>query len=187
MRGSSFAGLLTLVALAACESAVAPEPAGLGSTLDPDGAPNMISELGVTASATGGGIDSGNGSLRALTFSARVQGARGAQGHYTVILNGNQRRLAGTRGQLMGNVTCLTVVGNRAFIAGDTKKDELEAFPLPIGGVAIEVVDGGEGPGAMDEVSQVGLYLSVEGANQWCQDAVAGPTFPAEHGQVQVR
>jgi hypothetical protein len=187
MRSTTFVRLLGIMALAACDSGLEPEPAALGSTLDPDGAPALIAGLGVASSATGSGIISGNASLRAMTFSALAAPDGTVRGQYTVVLNGNERRLAGTRGKLMGEVTCLRVVGNRAFIAGDTKKDDLEALPVPIGGVAIEVVDGGEGPGAVDEVSTIGLYLDLANANAWCEAAEAGPTFQAEHGQVQVR
>jgi hypothetical protein len=79
------------------------------------------------------------------------------------------------------------VVGNRAFIAGDTRTNDLEALPIPIGGVVIEVVDGGEGPSAVDEISSIGLFLTLEAADDWCATASPGPTFEAEAGQVQVR
>lgn len=185
MRKATFVTLIGLAAGLGCESGLAPEPAGLGSLLDPDG--NAISSFTAGSSASGSGISSGGASLRAMAFTARVGHDGVAGGQYTVILNGNDRRLSGTRGKLMGDITCLRVVGNRAFMAGNTRKDELEALPVPIGGVAIEVVDGGEGAGAVDQVSTIGLYLAVESANQWCATAEPGPTFQAEHGQIQVR
>jgi hypothetical protein len=189
MLGRMFVAIVVVSVFTACESSVAPDASNLGSTLDPDGAraPASIANLGVVSSATGSGISSVGASVRAMTFSARERTGGEVRGEYTLVLNGNDRRIAGTRGKLMGTVTCLKVVGDRAFIAGDTRKDDLESFPLPVGGVAIEVVDDGEGPDAEDQISAVGLFATVEGANAWCEDAVAGPTFQADHGQVQVR
>jgi len=183
---SCLGGIIAAAGLTACNTGMAPETASLGSLLDPDGAA-VAAPFGVASHASGSGISSGNASLRAMTFTANLSADGIPSGQYTVVLNGNDRRLAQTRGKIMGRVTCLRIVGNRAFIAGDTRKDELEAFPLPIGGVAIEVVDGGEGPDAVDLVSPVGPYASVEGANQWCATTGAGPTFQADHGQIQIR
>jgi hypothetical protein len=189
MLGRMFVGVVGVAVLSACESSVAPDTSELGSTLDPDGAraPASIANLSVVSSATGSGISSVGASVRVMTFSARERAGGEVQGEYTLVLNGDDRRIAGTRGKLMGTVTCLKVVGDRAFIAGDTRKDDLEAFPLPVGGVAIEVVDDGEGPDAEDQISAIGLFATLDGATAGCEDAVPGPTFQADHGQVQVR
>jgi hypothetical protein len=186
MRLAKFVGLLGVVASLGCETGLAPESVSHESTLDSDGTSALT--LSVAGSrATGSGISSDGASVRAMTFSALADADGVTVGQYNLVLNGNARRIAGARGHLQGNVTCLRVVGNRAFIAGDARTDDLEAFPLPVGGVAIEVVDGGEGPGSVDEISSIGLFAALESANDWCATTGPGPTFQAEHGQVQVR
>jgi hypothetical protein len=57
--------------------------------------------------------------------------------------------------------------------------------------VAIEVVDGGSGPAAVDQISPLGIFVAELGATEadvqaFCDDAVPGPVSPIDLGSINV-
>jgi hypothetical protein len=168
--------LAALVAsLAGCDTPTGPR-AELGSTLDPDGNHANL-QMGVVASANGSSISQREKGVRQLTFSAAKHADGRITGQYNFTTEGNFR-------QLRGSIVCMRVEGNRAFLVGDVKHDRLSDFPLPVGGIAIEAVDGGQ---TGDAISQIGLAPSTESLMEWCTSGAAGPVDSVDNGQVQIR
>lgn len=109
-----FAWLAVVGILAACDSIT--EPTRLGSTLDPDGA--VVGGIGVSASAEGMAIrypTLGDGSqLQVRTnFSVKEFADGSVDGWFHYAAGGVDLRVG---------VTCMTVVGEKAWIAGIIEK-----------------------------------------------------------------
>ena len=179
----------SLLALAvSCDSPVQPE-ADLGSTLDPDGLQPQASFHGEAfdvSSVVGiGWQDTDPGEARVLrrfTIAARDLDGR-VSGEYEVVTRATNVRVR-------GEVTCLSVVDNRAFVGGTIEEASLP-FPPEIverlTGVAVEVVDNGRA-GGVDEISVLGLFVDdPEGPQRFCDQAVPGPVGPIDRGRLQVR
>lgn len=121
--------------------------------------------------------------LRRFTVNARLHADGRATGHYNFV---------GASGlHIEGVVTCLNVVGNRAFIGG-TFRNAQPPPPFTAVGVAIEVVDGGAGPNAIDQVGPLGLFAAELGATEadvqaYCDDAIVGPVTTIDLGSIRVR
>lgn len=125
------------------------------------------------------------GSLRRFTISAIGHADGSASGQYNLVIGPNDIAVHGT-------VTCVNVVGNRAFVGGTVDRALLPYPPeivAQITGVAIELVDNGTGPDApADEISSTAFYLNMpEGPQQWCDDATPGGVGPIEQGNITVR
>ena len=154
--------------------------------------PASVGSVGVIASVTGSGhrvLQEGASDrvVRKFTVTANGMSDGSASGRYNLVLGSADL-------QLRGGVSCVNVVGNRAFVGGDVDPGYLaKIFPPPIAaqitGVALELVDHGEGPGAApDEVSRIGLFLAnPDGPQDWCDAAEPGPVDPIDFGNIQVR
>lgn len=119
--------------------------------------------------------------LRRFTISAIGHADGSASGQYQLVIGPAAVKAHGT-------ITCVTRSGNRAFIGGTVdRRNIFEEFDIT--GVSIEVVDNGSGPGAApDEVSNVGFFVANPGGpQQFCDDAVPGPTMPITQGDISVR
>jgi hypothetical protein len=121
--------------------------------------------------------------LRRFVVNAQLHADGTASGHYNFV---------GASGlHIEGVVTCVNVVGNRAFIGG-TFRNAQPPPPFTAVGVAIEVVDGGRGPGAVDQVGPLGLFAAELGATEadvqaYCDDAIVGPVTTIDLGSITVR
>jgi hypothetical protein len=178
-------GALPLVALlAACDTPLDPE---LGSTLDPDGAKALVASAGSAgASVTGGGWRSTDPddptALRHFSITAGNRGGT-VSGRYNLVTGSSDI-------VVRGDVTCLTVVDGRAWVGGTIDKTELPFPPeivAQLTGIAVELVDHGNGSG-VDELSALGLFVNdPEGPQRFCDDADPGPVDPVDRGSYQVR
>lgn len=121
--------------------------------------------------------------LRRFVVNAQLHADGTASGHYNFV---------GASGlHIEGVVTCVNVVGNRAFIGG-TFRNAQPPPPFTAVGVAIEVVDGGSGPGAVDQVGPLGLFAAELGATEadvqaYCDDAIVGPVTTIDLGSIVVK
>lgn len=196
MRKLTFVGVLALVATVGCDSAVAPEPAELGSLLDPDG--NAVAHVSALSSATGSGhVRRADGGIRKFTISA-IQHADGSvSGEYD--LKAGPIRLLQEAGihppqvSFHGTITCMTVVGNSAYLGGvvDRQKNAVIALGTDeFTGVAIELIDNGNGPEAEpDQISSIAFYVpgSPSTPQDYCDAPTPGTVFPIEQGNITVR
>jgi hypothetical protein len=163
--------VLTGAVLLACDSQEATAP-----TVSPSETANVV------ASVTGSGhITREDGSKRHFTISALRRADGAASGEYNLVSGSGSVRLHGT-------VTCLTVVGNRAFIGGTIDAFNID-FGVPLFGVAIELVDNGEGAAAApDEISNVFFFVNgPEEIQEYCDDHPIGPVMPIDDGNISVR
>jgi len=173
MRAHRFTALLALggAALLACDHPAEPRPAEA-----------LASSRGVAASVTGAGhITREDGSKRHFTISATRRADGTTTGEYNLVSGAGAVRLHGP-------VTCLTVIGNRAFVGGTIDRFNVD-FGTPLFGVAIELVDNGEGGGAApDEISNVFFFINgPEEIQQYCDDHPLGPVLPIDDGDISVR
>jgi len=76
----------------------------------------------------------------------------------------------------------------RAFVGGTIDRFNVD-FGTPLFGVAIELVDNGEGGGAApDEISNVFFFINgPEEIQQYCDDHPLGPVLPIDDGDISVR
>lgn len=132
----------------------------------------------VIAQATGSDISHRAQGVRQLTFTARMHAGGSVSGEYNFTTEGNFR-------QLRGSIVCMRVSGDRVFLVGDVRHDRLTDFPLPVGGIAIEAVDGGNEPGA-DQISFLGLAPDTQSLQEWCESGPPGPVSPLEHGSIRI-
>lgn len=174
MRKRALFGTLIVAALVmACDTPLDQE-ASAGSEI----APNASAVDAVVASATGSDISHRAQGVRQLAFTAQQRADGSVTGSYNFTTEGNLRQLRGT-------IVCMRVSGDRVFLVGDVRHDRLTDFPLPVGGIAIEAVDGGVGP-AGDQISFLGLAPNTEVLQAWCEAGAPGPVSPIEHGQIRV-
>jgi len=151
-------------------------------SMEPTPAVSLAQSPGVTASVSGSGhITREDGSRRHFT----IAGARRADGTTTGEYN---LESASGAVRLHGSVTCLTVIDNRAFVGGTIDRFNLD-FGTPLFGVAIELVDNGEGGAAgPDEISNVFFFVNgPEEIQQYCDDHPVGPVMPIDDGNISVR
>ena len=135
----------------------------------------------VVQSATGAGHFTVAGELRTFSFNALKYADGTVQGQYELF-----SRSAATR--IHGDVVCLSVVGNHAWVGGiqDHSIDDV-AFP-PGGENGFQTVDNGEG--ATDPTDQLSLMF-INGpagfAQAYCDAQVdAPPLNTIEGGNIQV-
>lgn len=152
-----------------------------GGTMAATGVVHSVDGSGhIWASAPG---DELKPALRRFTVNAELHADGTVTGHYNFV---------GASGlHIEGVVTCMNVVGNRAFIGG-TFRNAQPPPPFTAVGVAIEVVDGGRGPGAIDQVGPLGLFAAELGATEadvqaYCDDAIEGPVTTIDEGSFTVR
>ena len=196
MRKLTFVGIIGLTAALGCETGLAPEPASLGSMLDPDG--NAVAHFSTVSSAVGSGhVRRSDGSLREFTISA-VQHANGSvSGQYNLtIVPVNFFKDLDITPPLVsfhGTITCMKVVGNSAYLGGVVDKDQHGDLVLGqnnFTGVAIELIDNGTGPDAEpDQISSLAVYFpgSPTTPQDYCDNPSPGTVFPIDQGNITVR
>jgi len=176
----SWTTTLFAVVLAACDGGSAPpataaRSAAASTTLSQGSGP-------VVQSATGAGHFTVGGELRTFSFNALKYADGTVQGQYELF-----SRVSGTR--IHGDVVCLSVVGNHAWVGGsqDHSSDNV-AFPPGLEN-GFQTVDNGEG--ANDPPDQLSLMF-VDGppgfAQAYCDArADAPPLNDIEGGNIQVQ
>lgn len=177
-RTGMFVAILVTMTAAACESPSAPQ-ASAGPGLEPDGM--LIAEMAVTASATGAAHREFSGHPVILNFSA-VERADGS------VSGGYFYRAVAQNLFIRVDVTCMTVVDNRAWIAGVIVDASENAAGL-IGTVSyFYTTDNGEGAAAdTDEVSLVRAGDVLEEAALFCAELpTVLPNREVLHGNVNV-
>lgn len=172
------------LALAACtgEAPTAPDSAVLG--------PAPVA--GEASFAAGGAahVVTGKGTLWApdpwneyinIAFDARVMPDGSARGHWH-----HQFRSRTPNGRIFVQVTCLTVVGNQAWMAGYAVQAGAEGnIGRPFG---LRVVDNGEGAGAVDQMTRTIWPGGLGGEpSDFCANMPTDhPLWPLAGGNVQV-
>jgi hypothetical protein len=182
MNRSSFGAVTAIALLAACGAEDSPtDPA---SVLQPQ----MAVQAGnpVVGTVTGSGIVDRDPSrkryLRSFTISAVGRADLSAEGQWNLIIGPNDFSAHGT-------ITCASFDGTSAYVGGTWERsafpDDLDAT---ITGVAIELIDNGEGThGPADLISQVYFYQGGPATPQdWCENPVPGPVMPITQGNVSV-
>ena len=161
-------------ALAACRSGTEPTSTNLAPSLDRDGGGRVVQ------SATGAGHFTIGGELRTFAFTAQKHADGSVTGQYQLINRASDARVH-------GEVTCLSVVGNRAWIGG-VQKNGSEGFPEGLEN-GFRVVDNGEGANdPPDQLSLMFVNAPPGFAQAYCNARPAAPPlFPIEGGNIQVR
>lgn len=177
-RMGLFVAILVTLTAVACESPSAPQ-ASEGPGLEPDGM--LIAEAAVTARATGAAHRQFADQPVILNFSAveRADGSVSGEYFYHAVAQHLYIRV---------DVTCLTVVDNRAWVAGVIvdASDNASGF---IGTVSyFYTTDNGEGAAAdSDEVSLVRAGDPLEEAELFCTELpTVLPNREVLHGNVNV-
>lgn len=175
MQGTSrWTMILGAVVFAGCDSAVEPTAAT---------APSLSQGSGpVVQSATGAGHFTVGGELRTFSFTALKHADGTVQGEYELF-----SRLTGAR--IHGDVTCLSVVGNRAWIGGRQEHSQDDALFPPGLENGFRVADNGEGANdPPDEMSLMFVNATPGFAQNYCNARfLAPPLNPIEAGNIQVR
>ena len=171
MRATTF--IFCLLAITACRSEVT-EPSA-APRLSAGGIPPHV------ASASGAGHFTNplNGVFVRDNFTARSDELGGVTGEY--------QRVAGAA-IIHGTITCLTVVGNEAWIGGTI--DRALFTPVGIGSdFVFRVIDNGEDGVSKDVFGRVGFNLTAGSAATFCDSGVDPVPLPLNErdGNVQVR
>lgn len=184
MRHLSYA-LALLVGLTACQDtptqATAPSDAPDTQLARQAGSQNPV------ASARGNGHRFRNGRALVFTFNAVQRADGSAEGKYYLDWQDLGPALDHQRLQVEVDVTCMSVSGNRAWIAGIVTEVD---GPLVVEGTVsyFYVTDGGEGAGAVDEISQLALNEPAGEDDVFCTDQpLLLSDVPIERGNAQVR
>jgi hypothetical protein len=167
----SCVALLSTLCLA-CDGSSPPEPTG----------PARLSEgSGVVQSATGSGHFETNGELRTFSFSAVERADGTTSGEWQVVSR------VGAGATLHGDVVCLTVLGNRAWIGTRIESSDNPAVIIGSEG-GFRVVDNGEGSDPPDQLSLAFINGPAGFAQNYCNNAPAAPPLiVAQSGNIQVR
>lgn len=191
IRTLSVLSALVATALVACDGA--PDIAAPALQADAGNA----SVAGLEASATGSGhLHYSDNSIRAFAISAVKHADGSVSGQYQLTLAPlrffQDLGIAPPIILAHGTVTCMTVVGNSAYIGGTV--DSGENLDLVVGtdlsGVAIELIDNGNGSSAdADQISSAAFYGpgSVGSPQTYCDDPAPGTVFPIQQGNITVR
>lgn len=149
----------------------------------------------VVASVVGSGhIDRSTPDDRAIrnfTISAIGRADGSASGHFSVNVGPGQLKLA-------GHVTCVTVIGNRAWVGGVV---DVNPFSSPVFAAVIEFVDNGTSPAdpdnatdgvvspaGRDQISVVGVFtVPGDQDTEWCAAPVPGPVMDIDMGNITIR
>lgn len=180
-RTGMLAVVLATMTAVACDSPSAPETAA-GPWLEPDGiVAAMSSSQEVTGSATGAAHREFDGKPVILNFSAiqRADGTVTGEYIYHAVALDQRIRV---------NVTCMSIVGNQAFVAGIIV-DASPNLAFTIGTVSYFYTrDNGEGANAdPDEVSLVRANDVPEAAEEFCTERpTILPNREVLHGNVNV-
>ena len=147
-------------------------------------ASNVETAAGVVASVRGSGhIKRPDGTSRIFTLEAARYADGEVRGTYNLEMTGPE-----TPVRVKGDITCLVVIGNSAYVGGDVDRFDANPFPTVPQGVAVEIIDNGEGGDAPpDLLSLAGFYPTQQGALDYCAAAAPGPVFATEQGNFQVQ
>jgi hypothetical protein len=135
----------------------------------------------VTESATGSGHFTTAGELRTFSFSAVKRGTGTVTGQFELFA-----RSAGVR--VHGDVICLQVVGNRAWMGGVIRQTSDPARARAGTETAWRVGDNGEGRAAPPDQTSLMLVNQPPGfAQSYCRALAPTPMTQIEKGNIQVR
>jgi hypothetical protein len=136
---------------------------------------------GVVARASGSGHFTSGGELRTFTFNAIRRADGTVSGEWEVISR------AGAGARLHGDVLCLAINGNQAWIG---TRIESATNPVVIIGSegGFRVVDNGEGANEPPDAASLAFFNGAAGfAQNYCDAMAANPPLnPVEHGNLQV-
>jgi hypothetical protein len=134
----------------------------------------------VVQSATGAGHFTVGGELRTFSFTALKYADGTVEGEYEL-----KSRLTGAR--IHGDVTCLSVVGNLAWIGG-RQENASDGFPPGLEN-GFRVADNGEGANdPPDQMSLMFVNAPPGFAQAYCNARPPAPPLnPIESGNIQVR
>ena len=134
----------------------------------------------VTQAAMGHANLTQGGQLRTLSFVAIRHGDGRVTGEWELNNRANDTRLH-------GDVTCLTVIGNRAWIGGITEQSS-NPSTIEGRGVSWRVVDNGEGADdPRDALSLTFVNLNPGVPELRCNNTPPYAVLPIEGGNIQVR
>ena len=136
----------------------------------------------VVQSATGAGHFTAGGELRTFSFTALKYADGTVQGQYELFSRVSQTRIH-------GDVTCLSIVGNHAWVGG-IQDHSIDAVAFPPGGEnGFQTVDNGEGADDPPDLLSLMFINGPPGfAQAYCDAQVnAPPLTPIEGGNIQVR
>jgi len=145
---------------------------------------HIEAESGVLASVRGSGhIKRPDGTSRIFTLEAAKYADGRVQGTYSLEMAGPE-----TPVRVKGNITCLVVDGSSAYIGGDVDRFDDNPFPTVPGGMAVEIIDNGEGAGADPDLLSPAFFTETQQeVLDYCAAPAPGPVFPIEQGNFQVR
>ena len=147
-------------------------------------APQTVAAGAVLASVRGSGhIKRPDGTARIFTLEAAKFADGRVIGTYTLEMTGPE-----TPTRVKGNITCLVVDGSSAYIGGDVNRFDANPFPTVPGGMAVEIIDNGEGAGADPDLLSPAFFTETQQeVLDYCAAPAPGPVFATEQGNFQVR
>lgn len=174
-------GILLVAGLAGCE------PGTSTDSLAPD--LPVTAKAAVVASATGSGhhyVESFDGGWRTWSFTARAQ-SDGTVGGRFEVHNRSRPDVDNRKHFLAGPITCLSVVGNRAWIGGvvDQASGAVKGYRI-----RFSVIDNGEGRGVIDQITGMSPRNPDEFPDadlDFCREMPAWELRDVEAGNIQVR
>ena len=168
--------VLPILGLGACESADVASPDAYA-----DAAFNVA---GVVSSVTGSGhISRPDGTSRVFTLNAVRHADGTVSGRYSLEITGPD-----TPVRVKGNITCLVIDGASAYIGGDVDRFDANPFPTPPGGMAVEIIDMGEGSEAGPDLLSPAFFTQTQQeVLDYCAAPLPGPVMEIERGNFQVR
>lgn len=172
----------TTLVLGGCQAADLPTELGEATT------PSLSvqAQNPVVGSVTGSGIidldPSQKNYLRGFTISAVGRADLSAMGQWNLIVGPNDLSVHGT-------VTCASFDGTSAYVGGTWDRSSLpDDFDASITGVAIELIDNGEGPSSPADLISSVFY--IQGGpftpEDYCADPTPGPVMPITQGNISV-
>ena len=139
----------------------------------------------VTQSVTGSGSFVFNGNNRTFSFTARIHADGSVDGQWQRITHN------GLPGQSRshGEITCLTIIGNQAWLGGFKTLSTSGGVEPPNNGVVWRVIDNGQGRNApADQMSGQGVNRPPGNVASYCAAApIGGILFDLTAGNIQVR
>lgn len=143
----------------------------------------VFAKGGVGPSVTGSGSFVFVGNNRTFSFTARIRADGSVDGQWQRVTH-----VGGpAQSKSHGKVTCLTVVGNEAWIGGFKTSGTTFVDP-PNNEVFWRVVDNGQGRNApADQMSSQGVGRPPGSAANYCANTPLGALFDVTAGNIQVR
>jgi hypothetical protein len=138
----------------------------------------------IVASVRGSGhVKRPDGTSRIFTLEAAKYVDGRVTGTYSLEMAGPESPV-----RVRGNITCLVVDGSSAYIGGDVSRFDDNPFPTVPGGMAVEIIDNGEGAGADPDLLSPAFFTETQQEIlDYCAAPGPGPVFATEQGNFQVR